>query len=130
MDSHPSKSDIIQNTNRSFLSVLVDNLKSLGRKNYLHRLIYIFEYTATNVDFSIHEILSDMIRKINESYSDEPLTGIFLYYQHYGINMIEGSEEIIFKHIQEFVSDEYISNNVGRIKILLAVSHIKQVHTR
>lgn len=61
----------------------------LFQKNYLHRFVYVFEYTKPNPDFAIYEIIGEIIKRGNENFCDEPLTGVLLYYQCYGVNMIE-----------------------------------------
>ncbi|KAG8309023.1 uncharacterized protein LOC124353876 isoform X1 [Homalodisca vitripennis] len=114
--------------NLSLLDILIENLKKVGRKSYLHRVVYVFDYHKLNIDgleVSLQEVLQNMIAIVSEG-SDEPITGLLLLYDKYGVNMIEGSEESIFRHFQELADSPVISQCVPRIKILLSVTHIAQ----
>ncbi|XP_046659876.1 uncharacterized protein LOC124353876 isoform X3 [Homalodisca vitripennis] len=118
--------------NLSLLDILIENLKKVGRKSYLHRVVYVFDYHKLNIDgleVSLQEVLQNMIAIVSEG-SDEPITGLLLLYDKYGVNMIEGSEESIFRHFQELADSPVISQCVPRIKILLSVTHIAQGMSR
>uniref|UniRef100_A0A1B6KN98 BLUF domain-containing protein n=1 Tax=Graphocephala atropunctata TaxID=36148 RepID=A0A1B6KN98_9HEMI len=114
--------------NFSLLDILIENLKRVGRKSYLHRVVYVFDFYKLNIDgqeVSLQEVLHSMIATVSEG-SDEHLTGLLLLYDKYGVNMIEGSEESIFRHFQELADSPVISQCVPRIKILLSATHIAQ----
>ncbi|XP_046659875.1 uncharacterized protein LOC124353876 isoform X2 [Homalodisca vitripennis] len=77
--------------NLSLLDILIENLKKVGRKSYLHRVVYVFDYHKLNIDgleVSLQEVLQNMIAIVSEG-SDEPITGLLLLYDKYGVNMIE-----------------------------------------
>lgn len=55
--------------------------------------MYVFDFNKLNIDNEevvIHEVLLSMITRINEA-ADEPITGVLLLYDKYGVNMIEVS---------------------------------------
>lgn len=53
--------------------------------------MYVFDYNKLSVygeKLSLRDLLDSMIAQVNES-ADEPITGLLLLYNKYGINMIE-----------------------------------------
>ncbi|XP_054288806.1 uncharacterized protein LOC129004302 [Macrosteles quadrilineatus] len=112
----------------SLLDILNENLKKTGRKSYLHRVVYVFDYNKLNIDgkeINMEEEMRNLMTGLNEA-DGEPVTGLLLLYDKYGVNMLEGSEESIFRHFQEMVDSHVIGQCVPRIKILLFVTHIAQ----
>lgn len=96
------------------------------RKDHLHRIVYIFEYSKPHKDFEIQEVFNTMISEVNSGYYDEPITGMLIYYGRLGINMVEGSEYTLIKHLQDVHDSGLLDTALGRIKILLVLTHIKQ----
>ncbi|KAK6632659.1 hypothetical protein RUM43_013427 [Polyplax serrata] len=118
------------------LSVLQKAMKYSQKKIFLHRIIYIANYTQTAASDAtqnsrVFNILIDSnIKLINEDYCEDVITGFGLFYSGYFINIIEGPEETLIKHLKSLVNtfDQNFqkSPEVTRMKILLVSHHINK----
>ncbi|XP_049860230.1 testis-expressed protein 47-like [Schistocerca gregaria] len=111
---------------RSLYDVLKGNLAAAGRRTFLHRLIYIGRHTFEEQQ-AVTQFYETTIKVINDGYCDEPLTGLFLWYNEYFVHSLEGSEETLNRHLQLLL--EQIETGViaiSAMKVILVSYHIKQ----
>ncbi|KAB0796859.1 hypothetical protein PPYR_10920 [Photinus pyralis] len=117
----------VEPARRTFLNVLVDNFKEAGRKNYVHRLIYIGDHTlSAEKGSSIGDIMQSTINMVNNEYNDEHLSGILLHYPKYFCHMLEGSEDSIIKHLILLKENVEYRTHCSRLKMLICYHHINQ----
>ncbi|KAF2881014.1 hypothetical protein ILUMI_25162 [Ignelater luminosus] len=117
----------IEPVRRTFLNVLCDNLKLAEKVIFVHRLIYIAEHSFSDYSgSSIGDCMEKIVQKVNDSYHDEPLTGLLVCYPKYFCHIIEGSEDSLYKHLVLLMSDEANRKKLGRTKMLVCYHHINQ----
>ncbi|XP_047111960.1 testis-expressed protein 47-like [Schistocerca piceifrons] len=76
---------------------------------------------------AITQFFEATIKTINGGYCDEPLTGLFLWYNDYFIHVLEGSEETLNRHLKFLLKQiEASVIAISAMKILLMYHHIKQ----
>lgn len=115
-------------TRLNLLNVLHKSLKAAEKKTYLHRIIYIGNYeTKTAQDSKLLQILFESgVKLINEA-GDEPITGFSLFYSGYFISIIEGTEDMINKHLK-ILLDSFDTNksipSIDKMKLLFVSHHI------
>ncbi|XP_060527577.1 uncharacterized protein LOC132702803 isoform X2 [Cylas formicarius] len=110
----------------SMYQILLENLKIANRATYLHRIIYVGEHYFQSCD-DAKDVFENIIKKCNETYCIEKLSGFFLYYSKYFVHMVEGDEDNLNKHLG-FLLDHHARHFVflGPVKLLIHVSHINQ----
>ncbi|XP_018367159.1 PREDICTED: uncharacterized protein LOC108763786 [Trachymyrmex cornetzi] len=83
---------------KSVLDVIQYNLRAIGYKTYITRVVYIGKYHGT------HEVLpkrmENIIRDLRVDYNNMPITGLFLVYPSCYIHILEAWEDIIYKHYE------------------------------
>ncbi|XP_046995570.1 testis-expressed protein 47-like isoform X1 [Schistocerca americana] len=111
---------------RSLYNVIKENLAAAGRRTFLHRMIYIGRHNFEDQQ-AITQFFEATIKTINGGYCDEPLTGLFLWYNDYFIHVLEGSEETLNRHLKFLLKQiEASVIAISAMKILLMYHHIKQ----
>ncbi|XP_066246787.1 uncharacterized protein [Euwallacea similis] len=111
---------------KSMYQVMKENLKAFNRVTFLHRIIYVGEHKFKSFD-EARKLFDRIIKKCNDSYCMEKLSGFFLYYNQYFVHMVEGDEDNVNKHLGLLLDkSEYHFENLGVIKLLVHVSNINQ----
>lgn len=106
----------------SLLDVLQNNLKTANRNAFLHRYVYIGEYSYN--DKNILDLMISIIDTVNDGYCEEPLTGVMLVLPRYFVHFLDGSEDSIVKHFT--LLKEKNSEYLGRCKLLVAFHHVNR----
>ncbi|KAL3274616.1 hypothetical protein HHI36_015997 [Cryptolaemus montrouzieri] len=110
----------------SLFDTISENLEQARKHIYVNRIIYLGEHSFDPEEFNkVSEIFRDIVKEINGSYNDEPLTGIFLHYKKYFVHMLEGSEDSINKHFYLLMEDE-VYRKFSKMKLVILVNHINQ----
>ncbi|KAF7287350.1 uncharacterized protein LOC143191307 [Rhynchophorus ferrugineus] len=118
--------DVKEPERYSMYHILMENLKLAKRATYLHRIIYTGHHTFDCYD-KAKKVFQQIITKCNETYCIEKLTGFLLYYPEYFVHMVESDEDNLNKHLKYLLQpDADHSTNLGKVKLLIHVSHINQ----
>lgn len=117
------KSGVFEPPRTSLFNVLQKNIKLGKRILFLHRLIYVGEHNAEIDD--IIEKMRENVTDSNSGFCTEPLTGILLCYKNHFCHMVEGSEEVLNKHLTLLFEKD--NENSSKFKLLSVIHHIKAV---
>ncbi|PNF28235.1 hypothetical protein B7P43_G07538 [Cryptotermes secundus] len=93
---------------------------------YLHRITYVGEHSFRD-DPTVKQLYEEIIRDMNSEDPDEILTGFLLCYDEFFVHILEGSEEMILRHLHRiYALVDGGEARLGTMKLLIACHNVRQ----
>ncbi|XP_041364764.1 testis-expressed protein 47-like isoform X2 [Gigantopelta aegis] len=123
MASEEAIKDLFFDFNRqSLFEVTGDRNRTLNKRNQLHRLVYIARLRDDNFDRAeVADYYEKHIKKLQEDFQSEQITGLMLTYLKYIVHAVESSSETILnmvKFVHQGVTSEHGYESLAKILIL------------
>lgn len=112
---------------KTLADVVKFNMQTIGRRFYYQRLVLITKHENTSAPF-LKDVFAKPISKSKCTAGDEKMTALFLLFDSYTLQMLEGPEEMINFYIQDLAS--LVGKVIKKSRIVLNYTNINQVSTR
>ncbi|XP_023713042.1 testis-expressed protein 47 [Cryptotermes secundus] len=110
----------------SLYDVVKERLRKGQRVTYLHRITYVGEHSFRD-DPTVKQLYEEIIRDMNSEDPDEILTGFLLCYDEFFVHILEGSEEMILRHLHRiYALVDGGEARLGTMKLLIACHNVRQ----
>lgn len=111
-------------TRKTLADVVKFNMQTIGRRFFYQRLVLITKHDNTSAPF-LKDVFAKPISKSKCTAGEEKMTALFLLFESYTIQMLEGPEEMINSYFQEL--NHLDGTLIKKSRIVMNYTNINQV---
>ncbi|CAG9861973.1 unnamed protein product [Phyllotreta striolata] len=110
---------------KTMYDVLVENLELVGRKTFIHRIIYCgLHYFSNSSEKKLEDFFQKIVEEVNtKCLIIEKLSGFLFYHDKYFVHLLEGDEDAIGQHLKLLYRSQDFGK-FGKLKLLVSLHHI------
>lgn len=110
-------------TRKTLADVVKFNMQTIGRRFYYQRLILITRHQNTSAPF-LKDVFAKPINRSKCTTGDEKMTALFILFDSYTVQMLEGPEEMINAYIKELAP--LMGTDIKESRVVLNYTNINQ----